>query len=80
MVTKQGTLTKKEVDAFMDRWMNDPSFARRLKADPKAALTSCGIQPSEELIKSLEGVDATTPVEELQKRISKVRLLRLRIR
>jgi hypothetical protein len=64
-------LTKKAVDTFMDRWINDPSFARQLKADPKAALTSCRIEPWDHLVNSLEDVDKNTPAEELRKRISK---------
>ena len=64
-------LSKKSVDAFMDRWMNDPSFVNQLKADPKSALRSCGIEPWDHLVESLKNVDAGTPVEELQQRVSK---------
>lgn len=64
-------LSKKAVDAFMDKWMNDPSFVNQLKADPKSALQSCGIEPWDHLVESLKNVDAGTPIEELQQRVSK---------
>jgi hypothetical protein len=64
-------LSKKAVDAFMDRWMNDPSFVNQLKADPKSALRSCGIEPWDHLVESLKNVDTGTPIEELQQRVSK---------
>jgi hypothetical protein len=64
-------LAKKAVDAFMDRWMNDPSFINHLKTDPKSALKSCGIEPWDHLVESLSNVDAGTPIEELQQRVSK---------
>jgi len=64
-------LTKKSVDTFMDRWMNDPSFISQLKTDPKAALRSCDIEPWDHLVETLKNVDDSVPVEELQKRVSK---------
>jgi hypothetical protein len=67
-------LTKKTVDTFMDKWLNDPSFARQLKADPKAALKTCGMEPSDQLVNSFKDVDKNTPAEELRKRISKARM------
>ncbi len=71
MAARQGMLTKEQVDAFMDRWLNDPLFARQLRTDPKAALTSCGIQPSADLVDALKGVQSSTPAEELRRRVSR---------
>lgn len=69
--TERELMSKKQVDNFMDRWLNDPAFAGRLKADPKAALRSCGIEPWDHLVESLKDMDSSTPAEELQKRVSK---------
>ncbi len=68
---EKGLLTKQEVEKFMDRWLNDPTFVSQLKADPKAALKSCDIKPDKNIIEALSSIDPGTPVEELQKRISK---------
>ena len=64
-----------QVDSSMGRWLNDPAFARQLKADPKAALASCGIEPDAQLVRSVKDVDSSTAVEELQRRVSKGRTL-----
>ena len=64
-------MEKNAASVFMDRWMNDPAFPRQLRADPAATLRSCGIEPEEQLVRSLKDVDSRTPAEELQKRVSK---------
>ncbi len=68
---KQRLLTKTEVDSLIDRWLNDPSFARQLKDNPSSALRSCGLEPGRDLVESLRNVDSSTPIEELQRRVSK---------
>ena len=66
---------RKSAEAFIDRWTNDPSFARQLGADPENALRNCGIEPEEELVDVLKDVDPEMSVEGLKKRISKWWLL-----
>ncbi len=70
--TERELLTKKAVDAFMDRWTNDPSFIHQLKADPKAALKSCGMEPLDQVVESLKDLDLSIPLAELKKQVFKV--------
>ena len=67
--TERELLTKKAVDAFMNRWTNDPSFIHQLKADPKAALKSCGIEPWDQVVESLKDLDLSIPLAELKKTV-----------
>lgn len=68
---RSGLLNRDEVATLMDRWMNDAAFGRLLKTDPGAALESCGIRPSEELLAFIGGLDLSAPVQELQARLSR---------
>lgn len=66
-----GLLSRRDVAALMDRWTNDPAFSRLLQRDPRTALESCGIDPSEELVAFIGGLDLSAPVQELQARLSR---------
>ena len=66
-------LDQKTVEKFMDRWMNDPAFAGLLRADPKTALASCGIEPDPEMIAFFGNLKQDASVEELRARVSKGR-------
>ena len=68
--TNQTLLSREEIDTLMDRWMNDPAFVKKLRANPRAALKSCGIEASDDLVQSLKDVDLNS-AEELQARLSK---------
>lgn len=69
--TLSNHLSREDLAALMDRWMNDPAFSHRLQADPRAALESCGITPSADLVAFIGGLDLSAPVEELQARLSR---------
>jgi hypothetical protein len=71
MAEDRELLAEKGVEAFMDRWMNDPTFADYLKRDTEGALRSCNIEPYEPLVKSLKDIDSSMPVEALKERVSK---------
>lgn len=68
---RAGLLSRENVAALMDRWMNDAAFSKLLQTDPRAALESCGILPSPELIAFIGGLDLSAPVQELQARLSR---------
>ncbi len=71
-MANQMIAAQKLAGVFLDKWQNDPVFPTLVKKDPQAALKSCGIaEPWPELVKAFKGVDADTPVEELQRRINK---------
>ena len=64
-------MTNQAVEAFLDRWMNEPGFPEQLRKDPRKVFQSLNLVPSEELINSILQAGASLPIEELKERISK---------
>jgi hypothetical protein len=70
-------LSEENIDAFLDRLLNDPSFVDDLRSDPIPALRSLGIEPNPDEKAQAEGLamlmdlDPTMPVEELRQRVAK---------
>ena len=57
--------------SLLDRWMNDPSFKEQFQSDPEAALRSCGIEVTDEIIKAMKIAGSNASVENLRDRIVK---------
>jgi hypothetical protein len=65
------SMSREAVADLLDRYINDPLFRARLRADPRRALDESGLDLTPEERKSLETVDWTLPDTQLQERITK---------
>ena len=57
-----------DIEKLLDHMTTDPTFTDRLRTNPEAALTEAGVEPTPELIATIEEND---PSEDLAARISK---------
>jgi hypothetical protein len=64
-------MSREAVEELLDRYINDPLFRARMKANPHRALDESGLDLTPEERKSLESVDWTLPDTQLQERITK---------
>jgi hypothetical protein len=59
------------LENLIDRWMNDPLFKEQFQSDPQAALRSCGIEATDEIINAMKTAGSNASVESLRDRIVK---------
>jgi putative modified peptide len=64
-------IDSRTLENLLDRWMNDPSFKEQFQSDPEAALRSCGIEATDEIIKAMKMAGSNASVESLRDRIVK---------
>ena len=65
------TVSREAVGELMDRWVNEPAFRERMRADPEGTVRSAGVQLEADEWAALRGVDWELPDEELAARASK---------
>jgi hypothetical protein len=46
-----------QLDALMNKLLNDQDFAAALAADPESALRANGVEPTPEMVAALKGLD-----------------------
>lgn len=62
---------RENVEALIDRWMNDSKFRDALRTDPDAAVAATGLQLDPDEQAALASMDWTMSDSELQQRISR---------
>jgi hypothetical protein len=59
------------IEHLMDRWLNEPGFRVRLRADPEGTVREAGVELDADEWEALRGLDETLPDQELQTRVSR---------
>ncbi len=59
------------IDALMDRWMNDLGFRAALRRDPEGAVRTAGFTLSEDEAAALRSIDWSLTDEQLAARVSR---------
>ena len=60
---------------LVNKVLHDPEYAERLEENPREALIEIGIEPTDEILKALSGINKDTIVR-LAEAFSKVRIPR----
>jgi hypothetical protein len=68
---KERDVSQEAMAELLDRYMNDPLFRARMKADPRRAVAESGLELTPEEQQSLEQLDWSLPDAQLQERITK---------
>lgn len=64
-------MNHENIEALMDRWMNDPTFRADLRANPEKAVESAGVTLNEDEMAALKNVDWSLSDDELTQRVTK---------
>ncbi len=59
------------VDRLVEKWLAEPGFREKLRADPEGTVAASGISLNAEEWATLRNVVLVTSVEELRDRVSK---------
>ena len=67
-------MSQENVDALLDRWINDEEFRSSARTDLDAAIKSTGLELNDEEWEALRAIDLSTVTnQQLEERISKGR-------
>jgi hypothetical protein len=59
------------IEHLIDRWLNEPDFRARLRADPEGTVRDSGVELDADEWEALRGIDQGLPDQELQTRVSR---------